>query len=334
LFVNSIAALGVEVTPLDAPKLERLLAKTITSENASPSLESMVSDVFTWILNNKPLDQSIVGMLCSNRFSELSRAPVDTEFAAKFQALLYSSTLAYVYASRTTYDYELSINHLHRITYATGSDILQYIDKKLSPHILAKLTRQQLRVMFLVLFGVTSAIAYSVAIEDSPDFPGVPELYDGQIPKTLWDAMQQHLVQIMAHHLVLLAHRLKLTFPEGSERHALSSSMTGITQRGVFTWVAEMMPTRPSKSVFPGGDDELSRLLIPTSANSDPTMNFEGEHFESYRSGQVSAGELKTVENSLRPVPQRSDSFCNRASGVQYPDLQIYFGPIKKRRVI
>ncbi|RYP22515.1 hypothetical protein DL765_001573 [Monosporascus sp. GIB2] len=319
IFRNS---LGVEFTSLDAPKLRSLLAKTILSERVAPSrLESMVSNVFTWILNNKALDQSVVGMLCSGRFSELSRPLVDGELAAKFRVLLYSSSLAYVYDSRATYDSDLTIDDLRRITYAMGSDLLQDIDKMLSPHMLAKFSQEQLRVLFLALFGVTLAIAYSAAIEDSPSFPSIPELYDGNIPKTLWEAMQQHLVQIMAHYLVLLASRLGLVLPGGSERDALSSLMTGLTQRGVFIWVADVIPIVPSTPVNTDVDDKLFLLSNPESIGSDPTTKLEEKHLESYRSRQLNAGGLRAVQNSLRAVSPQLGYLQRRYNSVSHAKI-------------
>lgn len=305
----AIAALGADFTFLKAPKVISLMSKTIDSAQVAPSrLDEMVSNVFTWMLNEAALEQSIVSILCSNRFRELSQDLLGAELSVRFRAMLYSSSLAYVYDSRAMYDSDLSVEDLRRITYAMGSELLLYIDTLLAPHHLAKLPHDHLRIFFLVILGITLAVAYSAALYDSPSYGiGSPELYDGNIPKTLWQAMQQHLTQMMAHYLVVLASRLSLVLRRASEREFLSSLMTGLIRRGAFVWVAQQRVVSWSAQDAHSNTEDLFVLKIPQTTNMDPTTNaISKTELDSFRSAPVNVAGLQTMQNSLRAVNRLS----------------------------
>jgi len=305
VLTHAITAFGAEFTSLEGPKLFSLMTKTIDSTQAVPScLDEMVSSILSWMLHGAAPKHSIVGILCSIQFRELSQAFLGEKHSTRFWAILYSSSLAYIYDSRATYDSDLNIDDLRRITYATGSELLLYLDTFLASHRLSKLPQDHVRIFLLVTFGVTIAIAYSTALCDSLSYDvKAPEFHDGNIPKTLWQAMQQHLAQMMAHYLVILASRIGVVLRRDLEREIISSLMIEIIRRGVFVWVARQRAVLWPSHEHDTAVDELFVLKIPQTADLDPTTNaLSKTELDSYRSAPVNIMGLQTVRNSISPV--------------------------------
>ncbi|KAK3314885.1 hypothetical protein B0H66DRAFT_593546 [Apodospora peruviana] len=159
---------------------------------------------------------------------------------------------------------------------------LWYLDTVLAPHHLAKLPRDHVRVLFLH------------CCDDSPSYDAVAGIYAGDnVPKTLWQALQQHLTQMLAHHLVILASRIGLVLRGDSEREVLSSLMTGIISRGNFVWVAQQQSVPSSfltqdNAILETNTEGLFVLDIPETAERDLTTGYLSKtELDSYRSQPV-----------------------------------------------
>ncbi|KAM7220561.1 hypothetical protein V8F06_004150 [Rhypophila decipiens] len=172
-------SLYIDFTSLHSPKLKSLLSKTVDPAECGPSLSlpEILSSIFTWMVPEKSIgpERSIVGaLICSEQFCQLHTDGgfMGGELLEKFRIMIYSSPLAYVYDSglREVYHSDLTMRDLHRITYAMGSDLLLYLDNALVPHQLAKMSQAQLSGLFVVIFGISLAVAYSTAVYDSPTF--------------------------------------------------------------------------------------------------------------------------------------------------------------------
>ncbi|KAM7194134.1 hypothetical protein V8F33_007461 [Rhypophila sp. PSN 637] len=338
-------SLDIDFTSLNAPKLKSLLSKTVDPDECGPSLSlpEILSNIFTWMVPERSVgpERSIVGaLICSEQFRQLHKDGgfMGGDLLEKFRVMIYSSTLAYVYdsGSREVYDSDLTMRDLHRITYAMGSDLLLYLDNALVPHQLAKMSQAQLSGLFVVIFGISLAVTYSTAVYDSPTF-GAGTDTGGQTPKTLWHALQQHLSQMLAHHLVILGARLGLVLRGDSEKEVICSLMTGIIRRGNFVWVAQQRavdsvespaPSNISTSSSPSGRSDLAEttenteelfvLNIPEAdTKSDPTTGALGlKKLDSYRSTPVNVRSLQTIQNSLRAiVTDEDDQDPNETSG-------------------
>lgn len=271
----------------------------------------------------KSPERSIVGaLICSDQFRQLVQNDsfLGGELLEKFRVMIYSSTLAYVYdsGSREIYDSDLTMRDLHRITYAMGSDLLLFLDNALLPHQLSKLSQEQLSGLFVVIFGIALAVAYSTAVYDSPTFHAGVET-GGETPRTLWQALQQHLSQMLAHHLLILGARLGLVLRGDSEKEIISSLMSAIIYRGNFIWVAQQRAVElPEPSITLTetieNAEELFVLNIPEDeVKVDPTTGALGvKKLDSYRSTPVNVRSLQTIQNTLKPImPSDNDEEAN-----------------------
>ncbi|KAM7201241.1 hypothetical protein V8F20_004987 [Naviculisporaceae sp. PSN 640] len=336
-------SLDIEYTSLQSPKLLTLLSKTVdrTQGVFSLSVPEIMSNIFTWMSpdQTKVPERSIVGaLICSDQFHDSARNDgfLGGELLEKFRVMVYSSSLAYVYnsGSREIYDSDLTMRDLHRITYAMGSDLLLFLDTALVPHQLAQLSQEQLTGLFVVIFGIALAVAYSTAVYDSPTFSTGVET-GGDTPRTLWQALQQHLSQMLAHYLVILGARLGLVLRGDSEKQIISSLMSAIIYRGKFVWVAQQRALElPEPSASPSTPltettektEELFVLNIPDDeAKVDPTVGALGlRRLDSYRSTPVKVRSLQTIQNTLKPIiPSDND---------QEPDLRRCHNKVVKER--
>jgi hypothetical protein len=235
-------ALGPEFTETSSTLAGLLLSKTVQLETGTPTdLESVISCVFASLSRSEEMDHSIVAMLSTEKFSRAAAALLDDELAVQFRLMLFAASLAHTYQRPLDQPNMLPGEQgLRQMAYAMGSGILINMDSLLVPHRLAKLSATEMRILVLVVLGIACSTAYSVNLYNSPELElhiWLPSPADGgPSSRTLWHAMQQHLLSILAHYLVLLSSRLGVEFSSITQRNLIESLHLELVRRGGFVW--------------------------------------------------------------------------------------------------
>jgi hypothetical protein len=210
--------------------------------NVPWEINKLAQAVFEGISDSQPSNISMVGTFSSHRLSQLVGGLLDYQLTLDFRRLMYSASLAYVRSSSPHYEDSMNVAELHHISYLAGYDLVNALDLLFSPQSLAKSHLQRIRALFLLSFGTLLAIHYSHRLIDSPPFPGYSN--DSTTTKndqTLWDAMQDHLCLMLAHHLVFLGSRIGFTFQPDVEKKLLTTSVCKWLPEGSFTWKPHLM---------------------------------------------------------------------------------------------
>lgn len=203
-------------------------------------INSLVRVVFDWISNSEDSDISMVGVFSSHHFLQLVGSLLDSTLALNFRRLIYSTSLAHVYWSGLHHDHSLTLQDLHHVSYLAGCDLIDTLDIFLSPQSLAESYIQRIQALFLLVFGTILAIGYSSRLTDSPPFPN--DRNDSVTTDwTLWDVMQEHLSQMLGHHLVFLGSRIDFRFQPSVEKRLLTMAVSKWLPEGSFTWTTRSM---------------------------------------------------------------------------------------------
>jgi hypothetical protein len=188
--------------------------------------------------------------------------------------MLSAISLAHAFRTTSQFDRTLSIEDLRQIGFVNGKPVILQIEAMLAPRTLSTFPFEKLRAMLFIILGTLLAVAYSPAVENSPEFPlhidrcvGIQswDTVDDSAhhsKTTLWQAMQEHLTLILGHYVLLLAGRLGVNFPVDVERVFLSTALNRALIRGQHSWVAFFDLERPELS---GHDTLESRILSPAS---------------------------------------------------------------------
>ncbi|RSM15110.1 hypothetical protein CDV31_005191 [Fusarium ambrosium] len=170
------------------------------------TFSSIIADVEAFLASRPIRLTSLVGTLCSRGFLQLLQDDITPTVAHRFQTMLYSASFSYGHDHQSMYEEDMPMATLQQLGNRAGHDFLRFLDKSLNALQLATATLDKLRALFLLLFGTILAIGYT------KNHNGGQNLAVDATNQPLWYSMQEHLCEVLAHHLVLVGKRINVAF--------------------------------------------------------------------------------------------------------------------------
>lgn len=251
--MTSIDSLADEISLLDS-------MDTNLKFEVNWDMEDLTGVVTDWLITPASSRISMVGTLSSKHFSNMVGRHLDSNLANRSRMFLYAVSLAHVQVGNMSDSHYLSLPDLQNITCVLGRDLLGQLDRLVSPTELARATKERCEAIFLVLYGTLLAVSYSYCRGTWPTFP--PDAMPGA-GKTLWDAMREHLVQMLAHLLVFLSARLGVRFQPSVENSILSTTIPAWKQHGQYTWQIDVFVPDDTPKNAPGDSEIILPGRIP-----------------------------------------------------------------------
>ena len=208
---------------------------TIITLDFSPlitwDLEALVDDVVNWLNHPKVSETSKVGTLSSPRFLDLIQPFVDDKTGTHFHRMMYAISLAYT-RSIVPGMHHLTVAELFEVGSMAGHNFLRILDKLLKPQHLRNCSQDQLRSLFLSIFGAILAVAYTEphSLGNTPQ--GLAQFKD----------TRSFLCQILAHYLIYLGSQLKLPIASETEQFILQAAPARWYRQGLFQWTKVLHP--------------------------------------------------------------------------------------------
>lgn len=140
------------------------------SSQISWDLEALVKEVTYWLSGLNDTNTSKVGTLSSPRFLNLIRKSIGHRGSLNFQRMLYAESLAYIQPVSSNKHF-LTVLELQQIGAICGQEVLSILDSRLRPQALAKSSKPDLEVLFLVIVGTILAASYTTPAIEYPLFP-------------------------------------------------------------------------------------------------------------------------------------------------------------------
>ncbi|KAK1753671.1 hypothetical protein QBC47DRAFT_415437 [Echria macrotheca] len=223
--------------------------KPVLSFDVEWSCDHLVKTAVDWLLDTAPPCRSMVGTLSSPEFQKLSAKQIDSSLVEDSSLLLYAASQAHV--KRMQGDdggaSELGYQTLTESAYYTGQRVVDRLDKTLLPQNLAKASKEALQMMLLTIVAIILAVGYVDPLSASPEFPDqlTTTTCSGSRP-TLWEVMQHHICEMLSHHLIIIASKLRVRFGDGFQRKLITSALSRWDKAGRFTWVeSQTLPHQP-----------------------------------------------------------------------------------------
>lgn len=189
-------------------------------------LGALVNDIVDWLNDPMVSVTSKVGTLSSPQFLDLIKPSIKENTRINFQRMIYAISLAYTQPTAPDRD-DLSIEELHQIGSVAGHGLLKELDERLKPQSLNDCSGDDLRALFLLVFGTILAVGYT-----KPEISSKPALEQ----QNQFKAMQYHLCQILAHYVIYLGSQLKLPIANGAEEFILKVAPARWHKEGFFQW--------------------------------------------------------------------------------------------------
>ncbi|KAH7386539.1 hypothetical protein BKA64DRAFT_681130 [Cadophora sp. MPI-SDFR-AT-0126] len=158
-------------------------------------LESLFCDIFNFLNILEESRTSRVGPVSFPKSLNIIATWVVDQFP-HFPKVIYATSRTY---TRSDNSLLTAPNHSELVLVA-GNQLLTYLDEKLKPTCLARSTVDQLRILFLGVFGMILAVGILWREEYCEILEAFPTIR----------SMQSHLCQILAHFLVYLGSQLGL----------------------------------------------------------------------------------------------------------------------------
>ena len=136
------------------------------------NLDAMVSEFAGWMSQKHalPASTSRVGILSSAKFTSLVRHIANQDLTRTFKLLIESSSVLY------NYDGQLDIqwkdyykDDLESVRSFAGTSVLRELERILSNSALAETSLNDLKALFLILFGTIIAVGYSRPVGHNPE---------------------------------------------------------------------------------------------------------------------------------------------------------------------
>jgi hypothetical protein len=135
-------------------------------------LKSLVDDAMAWLNSQEASAVSKVGTLSASQFMDLMNPYVGQETISNFQRIIYSQSIFCTELPALEQNQLLfELQELQQIGAMAGHQCLKYLDRKLKPQCLALYSLDDLRALFLFLFGTIIAVGYARPTIKHPDFP-------------------------------------------------------------------------------------------------------------------------------------------------------------------
>lgn len=223
---------------------------------------------------------SLVGVFSSERIRHVTGELLDSRLMINLRRLVYSASLSVADPMWPRRCGELTQSDLRQICYLAGHSIINSLDSNLSSEVLADAYPDKIQALFLFVLGVTVAIHYTRPLLESPPFPGqIVGSLAGRGNHTLWDAMKEHLCQMLTNHLVFLGMKLGLRLEPTIEAKLLTGTAIEWLPEAKFTWRTDLL--LPSGNLDTTGSNtatiDRERFLRELCCVADPLSTL-GQH--------------------------------------------------------
>ena len=260
---------------------------------------------------------SVVAALCATEcLAQLTEA-VDADLVADFRAFLFATSAAHTGCVRRG----VGPRDLQRVSHATGSKIVQRLDRILSPQHLGKCSEETVRALLLLVLGMILGVGYA-ALQTTRSFDLLqPQL---QQSPTLWMTMREHLCQMLAHHLIFLGSLIGIRLETGIEQYIIDKAINGWDKVGTNVWADAL-------GHFPLSHDAEMRqqLQSPVSAPPLPPLVTVAcpdiarlPHPETL--GENPASYLSMTDDDIKPPPVQDVGYAEGNPVPQYPNSPPY----------
>lgn len=260
---NSRAKSGIAETDLDCPCDEDTYNAMIGShpfivaDNFCPSFDAMIkwdvgsisSEFVLWMTEDdaQPGSTSLVGILSSSAFENMISKFVDRSLSKHVRLLVKLTSLLYSREGQASYA-GCDSTSLWSLRSFAGTRVLQELEPALGTPSLSIALLEKLTALFLVLFATIIAVGYSKPRRPSGDLDastfGLP-VYQSPISTEsctsdgsaqAFSEAQEHLLRILAHHMVYIAERINLLEPKVSRKRIIEGSACRWNRRATFRW--------------------------------------------------------------------------------------------------
>jgi hypothetical protein len=149
---------------------------------------------------------------------------------------------------------------------ALGEKCLKILDGMLKPSYLSSLSKANLQVLFILIFGTIFCVQHAKPAQELRTFPQVSSnidcpfdfmtntldqesLANPEIPRTLFEVMQEHICEMLAHYMYFIAS--KIGMPNTGEWKKKLENLVGIQnlcEEVILTW-SVIIGSRLSSSI-------------------------------------------------------------------------------------
>ena len=222
---------------------------------------------------------SLVGILSSSAFESMISKFLDRGLSRHVKLLVELTSFLYSYGSKASYA-DCDSTSLWSLRSFSGARVLQQLESALGTASLvaAAGSHEKLRALFLVLFATIIAVGYSKQRGPSggassfglPVFQS-PTLHEsctsGPSVQVFLEA-QEHLLRILAHHMVYIAERLGILEKTISRKHIIEGAACRWNRKAAFQWKQMPIP----KDAGTGSDLVSSCIVQGNSSRTDRTL--------------------------------------------------------------
>jgi hypothetical protein len=261
-------------------------------EVVGTTLESLVETARVWLTKTDDNSMSMVGLLSSNRFSDLAESFLGKSFVTDLRMFLYANSLAHVRQIPDTEDldhstYEIRVNAAYR-----GRKILNHLDWILSPQSQGRASRDELRATFLGVLLTTLGVGYSAPLRDSSG---------------LFEPMREQLCDMLSAHLILIGSRLDIRFHPDIQRKLFTSAVNHWGKEAYFTWSKRITTELPVYSthrplLLPYPEENIFRKLGSDFSVCNFCSSNNATPIKTYAMGETIDRKSMHYLNMLAPV--------------------------------
>ena len=210
-------------------------------------VDALCTDFATWMTadNTQPATTSRVGVLSSTQCQRLLCRYLNNDLSTYLPLLVRTSSLLYNRQDlpHPRYTYE----HLSSARSVLGNELLKYLETAMKLTSLSKKSKQQLAVLFIVVFGTIIAVVY--------------------ICNTDSEEARVELIRILTHYLILIGERLGLLQCDMKKLQLTQGCHNLWNKTGDFEWDYDTQST-PNDVAF-SALDEYSLAFMESNSNTD-----------------------------------------------------------------
>ena len=179
-------------------------------------IDALSTDFATWMAadNTQPAATSRVGILSSIEFQSLLYCYLDEDLCINLRLLVKTSSLLYSRegSPHHAYDHE----QLHLIRSSVGAKVLKNLEVALRNTVLAKVSKDKLKGLFLAIFGVIVATAYTTTAS--------------------FEEARFELLRIPVHHMIVVGERIGLLHCNVTKQRLAENCQNMWNKTGTFEW--------------------------------------------------------------------------------------------------
>ena len=248
-------------------------------------VDALCINFATWMTadNAQPAATSRVGVLSSMQCQRLLCRYLDNDLCIYLPLLVRTSSLLYNLqdSPHPCYTYE----HLSSARSLLGNELLKNLETALKPTALSKNSKQQLEVLFMVVFGTIIAVVYMCNTES--------------------EGARVELIQILTHYLVLIGERVGLLQCDMKKLQLTQDCHNLWNKTGGFGWDYNTQSAPNSVAFSALGENSLAFMEnYSDPGSSTGAHNSTLPHDDHYVSDPFLS--LSTIDNLL---PQTGSSY-------------------------